>query len=180
MVLIMNHESLIKNLKSEDGFSLIELLLYMTLASVILLVVSVFSFSLIQARIKNQTVAEVEQQGIQVMQTFTQTIRNAEGITVPGQGGSGNTLTLDVVTAGDDPTTFSDVSGVIQMTEGTNPTVDLTSSRVIASNLTFENLSRDNTPGTVRISFTLTHINDGGRNEYDYEKTFTGSASLRY
>lgn len=158
---------------------MIELLLYLTIAGVILLVVSVFSFTLIQSRIKNQTIAEVEQQGLQVMQHITQSIRNAEGINSPTPGTNGNSLSLDVVDPGDDPTIYNLSSGVIQISEGGGGALDLTSSRVVVSDLLFENLSRIGTPGSVRISYIITHINPGGRNEYDYAETFTGTASLR-
>jgi len=50
---------------------------------------------------------------------------------------------------------------------------------VTVSGLTFQNLSRSATPGTVRIQFTLTHVNPAGRNEYSFAKTFIGSATLR-
>lgn len=164
---------------SQSGFTIIELLLYVAISSVILLVISLFLQTLLESRIKNQTIAEVEQQGLQVMQMITQTARNAEAITSPAQGASAATLTLDVITVANDPTIFDLASGVIRITEGTGSAVSLTNSRITASSLTFQNLSLTSTPGTIRIQFTLTHVNPEGRNEYSFTKTFTGSATLR-
>lgn len=163
----------------QGGFTLVELLLYVSIASVMLLVISVFLSTLLESRIKNQTIAEVEGQGIQVMQMITQTARNAEAITSPALGASASSLTLDVITAGSDPTIFDLASGVIRIKEGAGSAVALTNSRVTASALTFQNFSRTSTPGTIRIMFTLTYVNSSGRNEYTYSKTFYGSASLR-
>lgn len=161
------------------GFTLLELLLYIGMVAFIVLAIISFVFMLLQSRTKNQTVAEVEQQGMQVVQLITQTIRNAESINSPAQSSSDTSLSLDVVNAGDDPTIFDFSEGTIKITEGAGSAVSLINSRVVASDLTFENLSRSNTPGTIRLQFTLTHINPENKNEYDYTKTFYSNASLR-
>lgn len=108
----------------------------------------------LQSRVKNQTISEVEQQGNQVMQRITQAGRNATSINFTSA--------------------FDLSAGTIR-----ENTIALTNSRVVASNLTFQNLSRAGTPGTIRIQFTITHVNPQGQIEYDFSKTFYGSASLR-
>lgn len=165
--------------KNGAGFTLIELLLYVSITAVLLLSVSLFLFLLLESRVKNQTIAEVEQQGLQAMQIITQTARNAEAITSPAQGASASSITLDVITASSDPTIFDLFGSALRITEGAGSAVAFTNSRITASGLTFQNLSRTGTPGTVRIQFTLTHMNPEGRNEYNFTKTFIGSATLR-
>src|SRR3990167_1911975 len=88
------------------GFTLIELLLYTSLLGIIVLLASIATATLLEARVKNQTIAEVEQQGLQVAQFIGQIARNAEAITSPGVGASAAALTLDVVTPAKDPTVF--------------------------------------------------------------------------
>ncbi len=161
-----------------QGFTLIELLLYVSVASIILLVTSLFLSTLLQSRIKNQTIAEVEQQGLQAIQIMTQTIRNAATINSPGQGATAATLSIDTYTSGNNPTIFDLSSGALRMKEGAGSAIALTNSRVSVSSLTFQNLSRSSTPGIIRIQFTITHVNPSGRNEYNFSKTFTASASL--
>ena len=171
---IFNHPSPTRN-----GFTLIELLLYVSLVSVLLLSVSVFLAVMLAARVKNQAVTEVEQQGQQVVELIAQTVRNAENINSPVQGTSAATFSLDAAGALNDPTVF-DISGtVLRVTEGSAIPVALTSGRVIVSSLTFFNLTRASTPGNVQFQFTLTHENLGARNEYDFSQTFISSASLR-
>ena len=155
--------------KNHSGFTLIELLLYISISSVLLLILSVFLSSLLHARIKNQTIAEVDQQGTQIMHLLAQTARNAEAITSPGQGATIGSLTLNTLSAVNDPTVFDLSAGAIRITEGVGSPVPLTNSRMIASD----------TPGTVRIQFTLAHLNPAGRNEYSFTKTFISSATLR-
>ncbi len=164
---------------ASKGFTLIELLLYVSISAVLLLALSLFLSTLLEARVKTQVMAEVDGHGAQVMHLITQTVRNAEGVTSPTTGSAASTLTLDVIAGASDPTVF-DLSGeVIRIAEGAGSAATLTNSRVTASGLSFSNLSRASTPGVVRIMFTLTAVNTTGRNEYDYTKTFYGSASLR-
>lgn len=165
----------------QNGFTLIELLLYVSTSSIILLTTMLFLQTLLESRIKNQTVAEVEQQGLWAMQTITQAVRNADIINSPAQGASSASVSVNTYSAGSNPTVFDIAGGAIriQEQEGVGAIVPLTNARVIASAVTFQNLSRANTPGIIRVQFTLTHVNPSGRNEYAFSKTFYGSASLR-
>jgi len=166
-------------LSTKRGFTLIELLLYISISGVIFLTGSILLFLILQSRVKNQTVAEVEQQGIQVLQLISQAIRNAENINSPLAGSSSSSISIDVISAPNDPTIFDLSTGVVRITEGAGSPISITSTSVVASDLTFENLSRTDTPGVIRIQFTLARTVLTGRNEYDYSKTFYGSASLR-
>jgi len=64
--------------KNQSGFSLLEVLLYIGLASIILMVLGSSVHGILQIRVKSQTVAEVEQQGASVVQKISQKIRNAD------------------------------------------------------------------------------------------------------
>jgi type II secretory pathway pseudopilin PulG len=144
--------------KLDQGFTLIELLLYVSIVGAIIFSVAGFLSLAMQARIKNQTIAEVEQQGIAAMQQITQTGRNAADTNFS--------------------TVFDLSGGAIRVNPGDGP-IALTNSRVTASSLSFTNLSRPGTDGTVRVQFTLTYVNSSGRNEYDYSKTFYDSVTIR-
>lgn len=328
----------------QKGFTLIELLLYISIVGSLLITLSLFFASAGDARIKNQSISEVNQQGALVMEQITQAIRNADAITAPSAGATGTSLSLTVPTAGLSPTIFSlsnsgtstvmgyngtgdstdssdnnfinavrftaNATGTIsslniymgpiigpspnnkgqmaiysgnstiplnllassgdtvltanswvnfsippvnvtsgqiywlgfnangtannqnayryrlgasgqsryiaqtygswpaswsggtvastepamyaqivtpgstpaafQVKEGAANNIPLTSDNVGVSNLTFKNLTRSGTPGVIQVSFTISRVNTSGKNEYDYTKTFTGSASLRW
>ena len=169
-----------KTFKKQDAFTLIEIVIYVTILATILTVVSSLFVTFLSARAKEQVVIEVEQQGNQVMQIITQTIRNAKVLNSPALAASTTSMSLNVVDSAKSPTVFTLNTGTIQIQEGSAAAVNLTSNRVTASALTFRNLSRNATiPQIVRIQFTLTHVNGGKRNEYNYSQTFYGSASLR-
>lgn len=164
---------------NQKGFTLIELLLYVSIISVMLLVFSQFLSLLFQSRIKNQAILEVESQGTQIVTQISQIIRSADNINSPSAGSTASSASIDVYNASKDPTLFDLSSGTIRIKEGAGSYISLNNSKVTASSLTFKNLSRTGTPGIMTFQFTLTFLNPSLRNEYDYSKTYYGSASLR-
>lgn len=96
--------------RNQHGYTLIELLLYIGILGSILLSIVYFFGAVVDTRIKNQTISEVDQQGAFLMDKITQTIRNATSISSPGVGSSGNSLSLVVPTGSQSPSLF-DVSG---------------------------------------------------------------------
>ena len=167
------------NINKTKGFTLIELLLCISLSSFILIVISIFLSTMLQSRTKNETIAEVEQQGIQLTNIINQSIRNSKSINTPSQGTSSETLSLETFDLLTDPTVFSFSNGEIIMSEGGGNNISLINSRVEVSNLFFNNNSQDNTPGIITTNFSLDYINNNGGNEYTFGKDFFSSSSLR-
>jgi prepilin-type N-terminal cleavage/methylation domain-containing protein len=164
---------------SQTGYTLIELLLYMAIVGILLSAVSAFFGVTADARIKNQSVNEVNSQGTYALDYMAQTIRNASSITSPAAAGTDTQLTLVVPTSSLSPTVFNLSSGVLQVKEGTAAAVALTSSRVQVTSMTIKNLTRSGTTGCVQISLTIARVNANNRNEYDYTRTFTTTATVR-
>lgn len=160
------------------GFTLVELLLYVGISSVILFVISMFLGAMLQSQVKNQAILEVEQQGMYVLSLMTRTVRNSEAITNPTTGLSDSSLSLSMPTPLVNPSLFSVSSGVLFVTEGIGSPVALTNNRVTVSDFIIENLSRASTSGTVKIQFKISYKNPSGRNEYDFSKTFYGNATI--
>lgn len=164
----------------KKGFTMIEMLLYLGLITMILVAVSAFFSVLMEARIKNQTIVEVDSQGVQIMQAITQAARNSNEINSPARGSAATALSL----ASEDSSKNSTIIGLngqnVYIQEGSQGQVLLNNSQVKISNFSFANFSRANTNGIVSVSFTVTYNNSTGKNEYDFSKTFYGSAALRY
>lgn len=174
-----NFKFQVSGFRYQRGFTLIELLLYVGLAAVILLAVSTFLSLMLDGRVKNQTVAEVEGQGAMAVQLIAQTVRNAVQINSPVPGVSATSLSLNVVNAATSPTVFDVAQGALRISQGTSLPVSVTSQRVIASGVSFQNLARPGSKGTIRVVFTLIYVNPRGVNIYDYSRVFIGSATLR-
>jgi len=168
----------IAKLKICAGFTLVETALYVAITSILLLGITAFYTITLESRVRNQVVTEVDEQGAFVLRLITQTATNALSIDAPSSGAA-SSLTLTMPVSGDSPTELGLGGGAIYVREGAGSDINLTSSRVIASNLSFRNLTPAGSPGVIRISFTLEHVNPAVRREYDYAQTFYGTASLR-
>jgi hypothetical protein len=164
---------------SQDGYTLIELMLYVGIVGFLLGAAVAFFGVVGDARVKNQSVGELNDQGTFVMDYLTYALRNGTSITSPAVGGSSSQLTVVVPTGIQSPTVFSVVNGVLQMKEGAAPAVALTNSKVQVINFTVKNLTRSGTPGLAQVSVTLGRVNPTGRNEYSFERTFITSAGVR-
>jgi len=176
----MDTESKIDNFpKANDGFTLIEMLVYVGIFSIVDSAIVAFMQLMTQSRINNQIVLEVNDQGAQVVRVITQAIRNSSGINSPATSTTASSLSINTTLASTTPTVFSLVSGVLYKTEGANPSLALTNNKVSASNLQFTNLSRSSTPGTARFSFTLSDNITSAQAQYNFSSIFYGSASLR-
>lgn len=160
------------------GFTFIELLIYVAVVGVLLAMVISLFFALARARAREQSVAEVEQQGYAAMTLMTQTIRNAQGIGSPSPGATSSSLSVSTYTAATSPTIFSLASSTLYITEGSSMPIALTDAQVVISNLTFQNLAASSTNGSVKIQFTVSHASSS-RYETGYSAVFYGSASVR-
>ena len=165
---------------TQPGFTLLELLLYVSILGAVMLATVTFFGTVTTARVKNQSIAEVNDQGAHAMDLVLQTIRNATSITAPAAAGSAASLTLVVPTGSLSPTIINLNGTALQVKQGSAAAVPLTSDDVQIPSITFKNVTRSGTPGIVQVSFVMKRTNPNNRNEYDYQKTFTGSAEVAW
>lgn len=175
----MDRTNMKKRLRQQAGYTLIELLLYVAMIGILLSAVTYFFGAAAEARVKNQTVMEVDSQGTYVMDYIAETVHNATSISAPTIGTSGSSLTLVVPVGSLSPTVFNVASGAMQVKEGTGAAATLTSDDIQITSFTVKNLSRSGTTGIVQVSFTLSRVNASNRSEYDYSRTFTTSVGVR-
>jgi len=163
----------------KKGFTLIEILLYLSLSAMLIVIISLFLSTILESRLKDITIAEVEQQGAQTMRIITQTVRNSAMIVSPATSTSASLLSLGTFAASTTPTFFDIASGTLRITEGASSPILLNNTRITVTDFTAQNLSTTSAPGTIRTSFTVTASSTSLRGEYYFSKTFTSSASLR-
>lgn len=175
---VFNHASSIIN-RTSKGFTLVEVLLYIAIVSFVVGVISTFFFLLLEVRVKNRAVAEVDQQGQYVMRALESISREATAITSPTAGSSSASITFTMPNAGEDPAALDINSGRIRLQEGAN-SYFLTSNELVASAISVENLTQTNGTGTARVIFTLASTSSTGRYEYEYSQTFITSITPRY
>lgn len=176
---------------NQAGFTLIELLLYVAIMAVVIGGISFFLILALGSRIKNQAADEVEGQGVFVMNSIGQSVKNASTsspagpVCAPAASASASSLSLTTAdcssTANITVFNVASVSGTnaITIKEGNNVALPLTSPAINVTNLTFSYLSDGAFSRLVKVTFTLSYKNNSGRDEYNYAKTFYDSFALR-
>ncbi|MFH1671148.1 MAG: hypothetical protein ABIA92_06265 [Patescibacteria group bacterium] len=147
----------VKFLQNRPGTSLVELLMFLAffaLCSGILIGVLVSSN---EQRTRQQTIASVEQEGMQLLQMLTRRMRRAERIAYPAMGASNSVLVLQLADEGQDPTVIALETGAIKVAEGGSIRT-VSSDGLTISDLTFRNTSVSDDAQSSTISFTITKV----------------------
>lgn len=83
--------------KSQSGFTMIELLMYLGLYSILIIIVTQLFLTLIESRTETENLTRLQQESRYITQRLTYDIRRADQITQPAQvGQSGNQLELSI------------------------------------------------------------------------------------
>jgi prepilin-type N-terminal cleavage/methylation domain-containing protein len=165
--------------KSARGFTLIEILLALGISATVIVITSAILVLALGARAKSEALNEAGNEGRQATEVIAQTIRNAESISTPADGASGNSLELAMLSGAQDPTTIELRNGKIMMKEGNQDPVALTGNKVKVDNLTFRNLSGSGSPGIVQVEIDLQAVNPQNLQSFSASFTFQTSAALR-
>jgi prepilin-type N-terminal cleavage/methylation domain-containing protein len=160
------------------AFTLIELLIYIAILSLVLVSITGFFLNIISGDIKESSYQEVQQNGRFAMAKITQEIKKAIGINIPVLGSSSSSLSLVMATPGLNPTIFDISGGKLRITQGSSAPVELTTDQVIVNNLQFTNLSYVGTPGTIRVEMTVNNLNPANKSEYHASLDLKTSTSL--
>lgn len=154
----------------KNGFTLLEVLLYIAITATMLGGLVIFMTLLTQARVKDQAITEVTASGMQLLQFITQTVHNASAVSVE------NPSTLVITDAGGGKITVALVNDAVLLRAGETVT-SLTSNKVAADKLIFTPVS--GTTPAIRIELTLESFNPGGRAESLFTQTWYATATMR-
>lgn len=166
--------------KHNQGFTLIELILYVGIVSIVVTAAVTFAWNIIYSRVRSQIQVEVNQNMKLVANRIAYEIRTASDIATV----SASTLSLENDDLARNPTEVSIASNKIMIGYGsagdcptTNP-CELTSNNIVANSLTFTDLSSTNAKN-VKFSFELSYLNLDNLNEYDSSAQYTTSVTVR-
>lgn len=165
--------------KNKKGYTLIELVVYVGLSSIILITTGTIATTLIEQRERSSIRNDIDLQGNRMVNEMTRAIRDATEIAAPIQGATGTTLTLTRDSVAVNPTTFLWNGTELSIIEGVNPAVDLHPTNMEVRNLKFQNTTATGTPGIVSFQFDVLFPALEGQAKKNYAPTFYGSAALR-
>lgn len=141
-----------KIFNSKKGFSLVEMLLYMGLLSILLVVMVDLFASSLDLQLESQSTTSVNRDARFLFSRLSYDINRAQSIVSPSLGAQGSSLQL---TIGGVNYTYAQNNGNLQLTNN-NGTDNLNSYGTTISNLSFRTVGNVGGKHSVRISFTLT------------------------
>lgn len=162
--------------KSQRGFTLVELMIYMALLAILLTVLTDTFVSIVDLQLESQSTTSVERDGRFLLAKLASDVTSASAITTPASlGGSGSTMTLVINGVS---YTYSLSQGNLQLSNSLG-TANLNSNETTISNLSFQRLGNSGGKHSIRITFTVTS-NIVRRGEATPQtKTFVTAAGLR-
>ena len=162
------------NLNNNRGFTFIELILYVSIVTIMLTAIIPFAWNIIGSGAKSGTQQEVFSQARFVSERLKQEIRSANGI----NSVSATSISLNTPT---DPTTVIDLlAGKVRIKYGAASVINLNSDGTNVTSLVFTNYtSADNKTKHIGFTLTITSNYSGSRQEYKETVTLRGSAEVR-
>lgn len=171
-------------MKNNKGFTLIEMLLYVAIVSIVMSTLIAFAWNVIISGARNTTQQEVYSQSRYVTERLKYEIRNANDINIDTSNFDVNLATNPsaqlslAVNSPNNPTLITVDSGKAMIKLGGSAAVALNSADTTVTDLTFSNYSDSRTQ---HISFTLTLISNSSSTRKEYQQTISirSSAELR-
>ncbi|MBP9716648.1 MAG: prepilin-type N-terminal cleavage/methylation domain-containing protein [Candidatus Levybacteria bacterium] len=141
--------------KNKKGFTLVELLLYMGIFSILLTVTLQMFGSVFEFQLESQAVSSVDVDGKFIVNRFNYDVNRASSITLPVALGANNSSLTIVVN--NQSLTYSLSDGDINLNNASTGTTDqLNSAETTASDLSFTRLEGSAGKDLIQMSFTLT------------------------
>ncbi len=171
---------------SNAGFTLVEMLVYVAILTIILALVVGLMWNLIRSYTRYRVEREISTNVREAMNYMIREIKSAQGVYAstsvftshPGQ----LSLETRVSVPADETTTFIDFyidnGQLLIKREGQDPFV-ITSDRVSVSNLVFTNFTNPTIGELVRLDLTIEHRENTSRFEFQAQQSLTSSAALR-
>lgn len=165
-------------LKISNGFTLVELLIYMALLAIFLITLTGIFVNILEVQLESDATSAVDQDGRFILARLNYDINRATSVSTPSSFGSPGINNLSILISGD-TYSYATSGENMQLTNilGTN---NLNSSETTVTNLNFQRIANTSIPGTrdtIKIQFTINSKTQ--RAQGAETKTFTTTVGLR-
>lgn len=159
------------------GVTLIEVLLYIAIASSVLLSISMVFSTVISVRERGIAAANLDQEAQLIMIEINNSIRDADSIESPIDGEDSNSI--DILTETGDSISYYLTDNDVYFEDGSGSDFVLNSSDAVVNSLSFQDMSVEDKPQVIRVEMTLSASNAGGRSEKNVTRSFYTTSVVR-
>ncbi len=164
-----------KNINTNQGFTLIEILLYLSLSVIMIALIGGIGVNILRGRV-NVKIQEELQYNAQFLTEKLQTlILEAEAIQVPVAYSTSSSLSLVMKDGAKNPTIIDVADGQLRIKEGDNNPVILSGKDIIISDMEIFNVTHPGSFGTVRVVLQLGMI---GSNNFTSQSKMSISTTV--
>lgn len=164
----------------KKGFTLVEVMLYVTIVSVLLIVVVQYWSSLIGSAVRIRLEQDAQDSSRFAVETLGSYVRRATGISAPGPGATSTVLQLQMPDAGENPTIFDVDNGILRVAPGDSGPYEIIPEKVEVTSIEFSNLTAStSTPGVLQVRFVMTALQPTAGQFVNISKTVQTSFSIR-
>lgn len=151
-------------LKNKKGETMIEILIYVAITSIIIGGFVSFALLINELRSKTYSIKKVQTSISESFRLLTNEITNCENVIVPNGKATSSRLILDIRNQVDDKI-FELIDGVLYLTVGINDPIRITDNYVYIDKLSFSNLAEEGRKDSIFIEMESSY-------RYDYTKAF--------
>lgn len=160
----------------KNGFTFIELILYIALVTIVLSAVVPFAWNSVETGVKSAVQQEVNANARYISERLLYEIRNASGI----NSVSATSLSLSTSSAGTNPTIIDLSGGNIRIKQGSGSPININTANSVITNLAFVNLSSgDLKSKNVQFTITIAASFAVARQEYQDSVVIESAAEVR-
>ena len=172
-----------QKLNNQSGFTFIELIIYLAIVGSILTSMVLFSLRILDTRTKTGTIQQVQANTRTAVDFISRQIRSSENINVGAStfNSDPGVLSLQMADSAVNPTVFQldQDDGTLTVTQGANPTQNITDQNINVTNLVFTNLTGSNPRENVQIEITIEYNNPENSSIYDASETIMTNVTIR-
>lgn len=128
-------------MNGDRGFTLIEILIYSVIVTMILTFMLLAAYQIIDNRSRLEDWLAIEENQRFLLQKLDWILGSNQSINTPVNGANGNTLSVNKLNFSGNPLVIDLAGGVVRLKSGSGAPVNVTNPRVSVSSLNFSNLN---------------------------------------
>ena len=169
-------------MKTRNGFTLIEMLVYIGVLTVIIAVIASFFLWASRSFSKTKAIQETSNNGQRAMEIIISEIREASGIYTSTSTSTQLSLTTSKYLPDGETSSYLDIflcQDQICLKKESQPAVALTSNNVRVSNLSFTRINSTSTALSIQVAFTVDYKTSSQKPELKAAFSSTSTAAIR-
>lgn len=166
--------------KQQKGFTLIEILLYISLSVVMVALLAGVGSNVLSSLTKAKAHGEIQYNAQFAMERVRALVKEAQSVDIPVKSATSSTLSLTMSDISKNPTIIEVVEGRMYIQEGNSEPQILTGKNILITSSEFSNVTYDGGVGSVRVAFQMGLNNPDNMVDFRTSAAFYTTINLQY